>query len=289
MKEKNEENKKEKPEDPSDSDDSDGSDLALESQQIQLVPKRFFRRPGPSQQLPFEVSATSSFTALTEKPSVPTVENDEKDDFRRNESGMKNIAAFIFIYFHLYSYVFMSFFFIYPLTLNYVMLPCLHISSRSNVCVWSPFSGANVTRVLCTLCRWSRTSSFFRACLISIYHSILLYSFMRQMSSCWDGSKPFETSGNHVFASGMFLGKVLIHSHIICHVHIVFLWCSLKSQNRLKGQFTSKKLYTWEPFPGNISLKLNPLIIRQSNPDLESLNHVKSTTILAPFTGINDS
>jgi hypothetical protein len=26
------------------------------------------------------------------------------------------------------------------------------------------------------------------------------------------------------------------------------------------------------------------LIIRQSNPDLESLNHVKSTTILAPFT-----
>ena len=145
MKQKNEENKKEKPEDPSDSDDSDGSDLVLESQQIQLVPRRFFRRPGPSQQLPYEVSATSSFTALTEKPSVPTVENDEKDDFRRNESAMKNIAVFIFIYFHLSSYVFMSFFFIYPHTLNYVMLPCLHISSRSNVCVCSSFSGANVT------------------------------------------------------------------------------------------------------------------------------------------------
>jgi hypothetical protein len=107
MKEKNEENKKEKPEDPSDSDDSAGSDLVLESQQIQLVPKRFFRRPGPSQQLPFEVSATSSFTALTEKPSVPTVENDEKDDFRRNESGMKTLqrlSSYIFIYIHMFSF-----------------------------------------------------------------------------------------------------------------------------------------------------------------------------------------
>jgi len=99
MKEKNEENKKEKPEDPEDSEDSDGSDLVLESQQIQLVPKRYFGHcSGPSQQLPCGVRATSSFTALTEKPSVPTVEKDEKDDFRRNESGMKNMAVFIFIH-----------------------------------------------------------------------------------------------------------------------------------------------------------------------------------------------
>ena len=96
--------KKEKNEDPeaydpeSDgSDGSDGSDLVLESQQIQLLPMRYFRRRlGPSQQ-PYEVRAISSFTALTEKPSVPTVEKDDKDDFRRNESGMKNGSVYLHI------------------------------------------------------------------------------------------------------------------------------------------------------------------------------------------------